>query len=134
MTYLGGIIALIVSFLLVSHHLYIPLIRRISERLGSLLLFTLLGSRNLVSSPGFDYYINYLELKAIYNGLLALLPHVNNCAVKIMSDNICAVFYINLLGGKHSPPNVPPHIIHLEYLYSIQHHMSCLVLTWLQKL
>ena len=53
--------------------------------------------------PGFHYHINYLELKAIYNGLLALLPHVKNCGVKIMSDNIYSVFYINKLRGTHSP-------------------------------
>ena len=53
--------------------------------------------------PGFDYHISYLELKAIYNGLLALLPHVKECAVKTMSDSICAVFYINNLRWTHSP-------------------------------
>ena len=114
MTYLGGFIALIISFLSVSHHLYIPLIRRISERLGSLLLFTLLGSRNLVSSPGFDYYINYLELKANYNDLPTLSPRVKDCAVKIMSNNICAAFYINKLGETHSPKCLS--FRHLKYL------------------
>ena len=52
---------------------------------------------------GFDYHINHFELTAIYNGLLASLPYVKYCAVKIMSDNICAVFHINKLRGTHSP-------------------------------
>ena len=38
--------------------------------------------------PGFYYHIDYVGLKAFYNVLLALLPHVKDCAVKIMSDNI----------------------------------------------
>ena len=42
-------------------------------------------------------------LKAIYNDLLDLLPYAKDCAVKIMSDNICVVFYINKLEGTHSP-------------------------------
>ena len=42
--------------------------------------------------PGFDYHINYVELKATYNGLLALLPHVKDCAVKTRSDKyLCCI-------------------------------------------
>ena len=43
--------------------------------------------------PGFDYHISYPELKAIYKSLLAILPHVKDCAVKIMSEVIISVLY-----------------------------------------
>ena len=52
-----------------------------SERLGSLpvLVFSVAGTW----PPVFDKHINYLEFKAIYYGLLALLPHIKDYAVKL---------------------------------------------------
>ena len=74
--------------------------------------------------------MNYLELRVFYLELLALLPHVKDCAVKIMPDNICAVLYTNKLGGTHPPnPNVLPRIRHLGYPYSIQ-HFTCHPYHW----
>ena len=47
--------------------------------------------------------LNSKPSKGLLKGLLALLPHTKDDAVKIISDNICSVFYINKLGGTHSP-------------------------------
>ena len=68
-----GILSLIVPLLSVSYHFFQT----------SAFILTQLGN------------FNYLELKAIYNNLLTLLPHVKDSVAKIMSDNMCAVFYIN---------------------------------------
>ena len=39
-----------------------------------------------LENPLMYYRKKYLKLIAIYYGLLALLPHVKDCAVKTMSD------------------------------------------------
>ena len=94
----GGFFVLIVSFLSFSYRLpqTSPSILTYVGKAGELTSFQ--SSRQPVTwPPGFDY--NYLELVANYYGLLALLAHVEDCPVKIMSNNICAVFYINKLRG-----------------------------------
>ena len=60
----------------------------------------------------------------------SLLPHVKDCAVKIMSDNICTVFYMNELGGTHCPQMSLLASDIFEYPYSIQHSMSYLPFAW----
>ena len=49
-------------------------------------------------------HINFLELKCIHLAFLALLPHLKNRSVRLLSDNIVSVFYINKIGGTHSFP------------------------------
>ena len=49
-----------------------------------------------------DSHINLLELKAIHNGILALMPHIKNLSLKILTDNTSCVFYLNKIGGTHS--------------------------------
>ena len=87
MTYFGGILVLIISpisvlsFILFSPDLAIYTdASRKSWGDASFTFSGFLAAR--IWPPGFDYHINYLELKAIYYGLLVLLPHVKDCAVK----------------------------------------------------
>ena len=47
-------------------------------------------------------HINSLELKAILNSVLALLPHIRNSSVRLLCDNISSVFYVNKFGGTQS--------------------------------
>ena len=47
--------------------------------------------------------INYLELFAIFLGLTSLYKDVNNAHIKVFSDNVSAVAYINDMGGMASP-------------------------------
>ena len=49
-------------------------------------------------------HINFLELKAIFNGLSHLLPHIKNKSLRILSDNVSSIYYINKIGGTHSIP------------------------------
>jgi hypothetical protein len=46
--------------------------------------------------------INYLELLAIFWGLQSLYKNVTNCHIKVFSDNVSAVVYINEMGGMAS--------------------------------
>ena len=54
-------------------------------------------------SPSDTSHINHLELRAILLALRSLLPFLKNKSLKIYSDNISSVFYINKKGGTHSP-------------------------------
>jgi len=47
-------------------------------------------------------HINELELKAIYFGLLSFCSEISDVHIRIRSDNITAVTYINNLGGVRS--------------------------------
>ena len=47
-------------------------------------------------------HINYLELKAIKLCILSFLKYFLNNSVRILSDNISAVFYLKKMGGTHS--------------------------------
>ena len=46
--------------------------------------------------------INFLELLAIFHGLLAFYDRFSDVHVQIQSDNVCAVTYINSMGGMAS--------------------------------
>jgi hypothetical protein len=48
------------------------------------------------------FHINYLELKAILLCISTFLSSLKDCSLKILSDNITAVSYVNKLGGTHS--------------------------------
>ena len=43
--------------------------------------------------------INFLELLAVWHGIQSLYNNVTNCHIKVFSDNISAVAYINDIGG-----------------------------------
>ena len=47
-------------------------------------------------------HINVKELKAVYNGLLALCSHIKHTHIKLYMDNMTAVAYIRKMGGTHS--------------------------------
>lgn len=47
-------------------------------------------------------HINYLEMKAIYFGLLCFSHVIKNYSLRIFSDNSTSVSYINKMGGTHS--------------------------------
>ena len=79
MIYLCGFLALIVSLLSVSYHFPDLIIYADAFRKGWGACLSSGFSAAGIWPPGCDYHINYLELKAIYNGLLALLPHVKDC-------------------------------------------------------
>lgn len=49
-----------------------------------------------------NLHINELELQAIYFGLLSFFTNINNEHIRIQSDNMTAVTYINNLGGVKS--------------------------------
>ena len=49
-----------------------------------------------------EYYINYLELKAILLGLQSLCSASTECHIKVLTDNTTAVAYIHNMGGSHS--------------------------------
>ena len=48
-------------------------------------------------------HINFLELKAIYLAVEYFLPRLKGKSVLIRSDNSTTVFYLNKIGGTHSP-------------------------------
>ena len=48
-------------------------------------------------------HINFLELKAIKFCILSFLHFLRNKTVRILSDNISAIFYLQKMGGTHSP-------------------------------
>ena len=49
-------------------------------------------------------HINLRELKAVLLGVSSLLPHIKGKSLRVLSDNIATVYYINKLGGTHSLP------------------------------
>lgn len=49
-----------------------------------------------------EYHINYLELLAIFHALKAFCSDAKSIHISIQSDNICAVSYINNMGGMAS--------------------------------
>ena len=48
-------------------------------------------------------HINFLELKAIYLAIDHFLPYLKGKCINIRSDNSTSVFYLNKMGGTHSP-------------------------------
>jgi len=48
-------------------------------------------------------HINCLELLAIYHGLRAVCKNINIKHIRVMTDNTTAYYYINNMGGTHSP-------------------------------
>ena len=49
-----------------------------------------------------EYHINFLELKAIFLGLQSLYDKTNDCHIRVFSDNVSAVTYVNDMGGMTS--------------------------------
>ena len=68
-------------------------------------------------------HINFLELKAIYNGIMSLLPHIKNHSLKILTDNISCVFYLNKMGGTHSKSMCDLSLKIWRLLF--ENHISC---------
>jgi hypothetical protein len=68
-------------------------------------------------------HINYLELKAIFLCISTFLSSLKSLSVRILSDNITAVSYVNKLGGTHSSE-----LCHLSldlWKMLILNHISC---------
>ena len=42
---------------------------------------------------------NYREIMAVYLGLKSFAPHIQGCAVTVLSDNVTATAYLNHMGG-----------------------------------
>lgn len=49
-----------------------------------------------------SYHINALELVACFNTLKSFFKDQHDTSIKVMTDNVTAVSYINNMGGTHS--------------------------------
>ncbi len=49
-----------------------------------------------------SWYINYLELRAIFLALIYFLPLLRGCHVIVRMDNIAVIYHINRQGGSRS--------------------------------
>ena len=80
----------------------------------------------LWSHPDVEEHINFLELKAIYLSIVHFLPLLKGKSVAIRSDNSSSIFYINKMGGTHSPIlcHLALKIWNLAVLHDIKIHAS----------
>ena len=70
---------------------------------GAISLDTELYAQGRWSLYEVDENINYLELLAISHALQAFYSNCTNVHIEIQSDNVCAVSYVNDMGGMCSP-------------------------------
>ena len=77
-------------------------------------------TQGLWSKPEINCHINILELRAVELALLSLLRHTTNQHIRILSDNVTTVTFINAFGGcKSKECN---HIARRIWLWTISKH------------